>query len=88
MTSYGKDTVYLAKYADGDYTLPYITDNELDKAICGMCPEPTYDEIMSVIDMLNSDDASIVQLGVKLIAGFNVEKYKMTFKLILYTRSN
>lgn len=88
VTSYGKDTVYLAKYADGDYTLPYITDNELDKAICGMCPEPTYDEIMSVIDMLNSDDASIVQLGVKLITGFNVEKYKMTFKLILYTRSN
>jgi hypothetical protein len=88
VTSYGKDSVYWAKYADGEYTLPFITDNELDKVICGMCPEPTYEEICSLIDMLNSEDASVVQLGVKMITGFNVEKYKLTFKLILYTRQN
>ncbi|MBO7693462.1 MAG: hypothetical protein J6T10_12600 [Methanobrevibacter sp.] len=88
LSTFDKDSVYLAKYADGEYTVPYITDNELDKIICGMCPEPTYDEVTSLIDMLNSEDASVVQLGVKMLTGFNVEKYKLTFKLILYTRSN
>lgn len=88
VTCFGKDSVYLAKYVYGDYNLPYITDNNLDIVICGMCPEPTYDEIVSLIDMLNSEDASVVQLGVKMLTGFNVEKYKLTFKLILYTRSN
>jgi hypothetical protein len=53
-----------------------------------MCPEPTYEEMLSLLDMLNSEDASIVQLGVKMITGFNVEKYRLTFRLILYTRKN
>lgn len=88
LSTFDKDSVYLAKYADGEYTVPYITDNELDKIICGMCPEPTYEEIISLVDMLNSEDAAVVQLGVKMLTGFNVEKYKLTFKLILYTRSN
>ena len=88
VTSYTKQSVYLAKYACGEYTLPYITDKELDKIICTMCPEPTYDEMMSLVDMLNSEDASIVQLALKMIAGYNVDKYKLTFRLILYTRTN
>ena len=85
---FDKDSLYLARYALGSYNLPYITDNNLDKVICDMCPEPTYEEILSLIDMLDSEDASVVQLGVKMLTGFNVEKYKLTFRLILYTRSN
>ena len=53
-----------------------------------MCPEPTYEEFLSIIDMLNSDDASIVQLGIKMLVGYNVEKYKLSFRLILQTRTN
>ena len=88
VTSYTKDSLYLAKYADGTYTKPYITDEQLDKIICNMCPEPTYDEFISILDMLNSEDASVVQLGVKMIAGYNVDKYKLSMSLILQTRSN
>ena len=86
--SFTKDSLYLAKYASGEYTVPYITDNDLDKICCSMCPEPTYDEFLSIIDMLNSADASVVQLGIKMLAGYNVEKYKLSFRLILCTRRN
>lgn len=88
LQSFEKNSVYLAKYALGEYTIPYITDNDLDKICCSMCPDPTYDEFLSIIDMLNSDDASVVQLGVKMLAGYNIEKYKLSFRLILCTRKN
>lgn len=88
LQSFDKNSLYLAKYATGEYTLPYITDKDLDKICCNMCPDPTYDEFMSIIDMLNSDDASVVQLGVKMLAGYNIEKYKLSFRLILCTRRN
>lgn len=88
LSSYSKSSVWMAKYIDGEYTLQYITDKNLDKIICNMCPEPTYEELLSIIDMLNSDDASIVQLGIKMLAGYNVDKYKLSLKLILCTRTN
>lgn len=53
-----------------------------------MCPEPTYEEFVSILDMLDSQDASVVQLGTKMIAGYNVDKYKLSMRLILTTRSN
>ena len=86
--SYGPKCLYLARYANGVYNVPFITDNDLDKICCNMCPEPTYDEFKSIIDMLNSDDASVVQLGVKMLAGYNVDKYKLSFRMILCTRRN
>lgn len=86
--SYNKKNQYLAKYADNEYTVPFITDNDLDKICCSMCPEPTYDEFKSIIDMLDSDDASVVQLGIKMLAGYNVDKYKLSFRMILCTRRN
>ena len=86
--SYSKDSLYLAKYVNGEYTVPYITDTDLDKICCSMCPEPTYDEFLSIVDMLNSEDASVVQLGIKMLTGYNVEKYKLSFRLILCTRRN
>lgn len=88
VNSYTKDSVYLAKYAKGEYTKPFITDVELDKVVCDMCPEPTLEEFLSILDMLDSQDASVVQLGVKMIAGYNVDKYKMSMRLLLQTRQN
>lgn len=85
---YAKDSMYLGKYADGTYTLPYITDNDLDKIINNMCPEPTYDEILSIVDMLNSEDAATSQLGVKMLQAYNIDKYKLSLRLILCTRAN
>lgn len=85
---YTKESVYIAKYIENEYTLNYITDIDLDKIINNMCPEPTYEELVSIIDMLNSEDAATVQLGVKMIQGYNASKYKMTLRLILCTRSN
>jgi hypothetical protein len=60
----------------------------LDKIINDLCPEPTYEEIESIVDMLNSEDAATVQLGVKMIQGYNANKYRLTLRLILCTRDN
>ena len=87
LTSYEKDSMYFGKYTDGTYTIKYITDNTLDKIVNGMCPEPTYEELDSIIDMLNSEDAATAQLGVKLLQGYNVNDYKLSLRLILCTRS-
>lgn len=86
--SFLKDNVYLMKYATGEYTVPYITDRDLDKIICNMCPDLTYDELLSIVDMINSEDASVVQLGMKALSAYNVEKYRLTLRLILMTRHN
>ena len=86
--SFTKDNVYLMKYATGEYTVPYITDCDLDKIICNMCPDMTYDELLSIVDMINSEDAAVVQLGMKALAAYNVEKYRLTLRLILMTRKN
>ena len=88
LQSFDKDSLYIVKYINGEYTVPFITDNDLDKICCSMCPEPTYEEFLSIIDMLNSDDASVVQLGVKMLTGYNIDKYKLSFRLILCTRKN
>lgn len=85
---YEKDCMYLGKYSDGTYTKQYITDNDLDKIINTMCPEPTFEELSSVVDMLNSEDAATVQLGVKMIQGYNTNEYKLSLRLILCTRCN
>ena len=86
--SFSKDSVYLIKYVLGEYTVPFITDCDLDKIICNMCPDMTYDELLSIVDMLNSEDAAVVQLGMKALQAYNVEKYRLTLRLILMTRLN
>lgn len=86
LNTYEKDSLYVAKYLTGEYTLPFITDNELDKFCNSMCPDPNYDEFINIIDMLNSDDAAVVQLGAKMLTGYNVDKYRLTFRLILMSR--
>lgn len=86
--SFEKDSLYLLKYVTGEYTVPFITDKDLDKIICDMCSDITYDELLSIIDMLDSEDASVVQLGMKALQAYNVEKYKLTLRLILMTRIN
>ena len=85
---FSKDSVYLVKYATGEYTVPFITDCDLDKVICNMCPDMTYEDILSIIDMLDSEDTAVVQLGMKALQAYNVEKYRLTLRLILMTRLN
>ena len=53
-----------------------------------MCPELTYQEISSIIEMLDSEDASVVQLGMKTLTAYNASKYKLTLRLILCSREN
>lgn len=71
------------KFRDGDYTVPFITDNQLDLFINNTLPDPTIDELTAIREMLNSQDKAVVKLGAQMIAGYNVNKWPLTFRLLL-----
>ena len=85
LESFAKESLWIPNYLDGMYNVPLIKDVVLDKIICNMCPDVTLDEINSIYDMLSSSDKSVVQLGMKMITGFNVDKYRLTFRMLLYS---
>lgn len=82
-----KTNNYIFKWMNGDYTQSFITDENLDKQLNELCPEPTVEELNSIVEMLDSDDDSVVKLGTKMLSGYNVTKYPLTFRLILLTRN-
>ena len=88
LQGFNEKNLWIKKYDLGEYTLDYITDINLDKIISNMCPDFTVNELESILEMLNSEDAAVVQLGVKTLQAYNIEKYKMTLRLILCSRSN
>lgn len=73
----------LLAFNNGDYSVPFITDNDLDAIINNSLPDPTLDELLAIKDMLDSQDQNIVKLAVQMIAGFNITKWPLTFRLIL-----
>lgn len=87
LQGFNDKNMWIKRYDEGIYTLDYITDINLDKIINDMCPDFTVSEIESIIEMLNSEDTAVVQLGVKTLQAYNISKYKMTLRLILCSRS-
>lgn len=77
------DCENLFKYLNGEYTMPFITDKQLFDQINSSLQEPTIDDMLSLWDMLKSTDKSIVKLGVDMVAGFNLTKYRLSFRLLL-----
>lgn len=82
-----KTNNYIFKWMNGDYTQSFITDENLDKQLNELCPEPTAEELNSIVEMLDSDDDNVVKLGTKMLSGYNVTKYPLTFRLILLSRN-
>ena len=65
---------------------PLISDEDLNKKIdTTISPEMTLDDAKQVITMLNSADMSVVDLGLKLLAGFSVNATPFSIKTILLT---
>jgi len=88
LCGFDKKNLWLAKYAEKEYTLNWITDSNLDKIINNMSDDLTYETLISILDMLNSVDTSVVQLGVKTLQSFNIDKYKLSCRLLLCSRDN
>jgi len=65
---------------------PLISDEDLNKKIdTTISPEMTLDDAKQIIIMLNSADMSVVDLGLKLLAGFSVSATPFSIKTILLT---
>lgn len=65
---------------------PLITDEELNKKIDkAVSPIMTLDDAKQMITMLNSPDTSVIDLGLKLLAGFSTTATPFSIKTILLT---
>ena len=65
---------------------PLISDEDLNKKIdTTISPEMTLDDAKQIITMLNSADMSVVDLGLKLLAGFSISATPFSIKTILLT---
>ena len=65
---------------------PLISDEDLNKKIDKeISPVMSYDDAKQIITMLNSADLSVVDLGLKLLAGFSTSATPFSIKTILLT---
>jgi hypothetical protein len=65
---------------------PLISDEDLNKKIDkDVSPVMSYDDAKQIITMLNSADMSVVDLGLKLLAGFSTSATPFSIKTILLT---
>lgn len=65
---------------------PLISDEDLNKKIDkDVSPVMSYDDAKQIITMLNSADLSVVDLGLKLLAGFSTSATPFSIKTILLT---
>lgn len=72
----------------GKYTKPIITDTMLDLEISKSLPTISESDIDSIDSMLNSTDQSVVEMGLKLLTGFNVFETPTIIKTLLYKHWN
>lgn len=70
-------------YTIGAIKKPFITDFDLDKTISSKLSEITWDDIVSIREMLTSSNHDSNALGLKLLAGFNVYSYPRTICTLL-----
>lgn len=75
----------LDKIIDGTAP-PIISDKELNDIVCKSMPEITEEEVLSIKDMLESRDASVAGLGLKMLGSYNLDCYKRSLGLIIKRR--
>ena len=65
---------------------PLISDEDLNKKIDSeVSPTMSADDAKQIITMLNSQDLTVVDLGIKLLAGFSMSATPFSIKTILLT---
>lgn len=60
-----------------------ISDTDLDAMINGNCETLDEESLMSIQDMLQSTDSTVVGMGLKLLTNYNVDQYRATIKVML-----
>lgn len=82
------DTETIKKFNDQIYTQPFILDNDLDKIINTNLSDPILQELVTISEMLQSSDNSIVKMGILMVSGYNLNKWLLTFRVLMGYNTN
>ena len=83
ITIINKNLKYVLEIAYNNYNKPIITDDMLDLEVSKTLTTMTESDIDSIDAMLASRDASVVELGLKTLCGFNVFETPTIIKTLL-----
>lgn len=88
ITDYTLKGQYPILYTTGEYTKPFIYDDDLNKIVDKSFDGITDEDLITVAGMLKSPDNDTVNLGLQMLAGFNVSSCPglVTFILQSYPR--
>lgn len=67
-----------------EYNRPFIYEKELDAIISKDLEKLDKENVESIYDMLNSTDASSIELGCKLLSSFDVNEANLTTSILLF----
>ena len=76
---------YKVSYNDGIYTKPFIYDSDLNILVDKSFDDVTDEDLNAVIGMLKSPDNDVVNLGLQMLAGFNVSSCPGLITFILHS---
>lgn len=82
---YGPDAQILL---ESNPTKPYIYDTDLDEYINKALPTITESDVKQIMAMIASNDPTIVDLGLKTLASYDVTNKPMTVKTMLLINKN
>lgn len=85
MCEYTNDSKYRILYQDGTYTKPFIYDSDLNKVVDKSFEVMSDESMQAVISMLKSPDASTINLGLQMLAGFNISECPGLITFILHS---
>lgn len=87
ISSFTNKAEYVEKILSGEYNKPIILAEDLDKVVNQKLPELDYEQLVNIKEMLNSRDGDVIRLGFNMLSGCNIDRYKLTLRLILFTNS-
>lgn len=70
------------------FTKPIITDNMLDIKLSQSFPTMTENDVEQIDSMLQSSDASVQELGLKMLTGFNIFETPTLIKVMIFKNYN
>lgn len=82
---YAPSRVYtiLSNIVNGIFPNP-VKDKDLDSIINNTMENMTIDDVDLLFDMLNSTDMATMELGLKMLVGYNINDIPVTVRLLLY----
>jgi hypothetical protein len=69
-------------------TSKYITTRDLDAHISSNLPTPSENDLVSIEQMLKSNDDATISMGLKCLCGYNIYPCKLAIANILYNNWN